>query len=379
MLEVSVIPPGNALAVLAVCMAIAAISIRLEDTFIGRRVSGAMVAIVLAALLANLGVIPASAPTYDLIWSYLVPLAIALFLMNADLISIVRGGGRTLLAFAFGALGTTVGSLLAPQFLDMGQYSTEFAAIFAATFTGGAINFAAVAEAVNFKNPGALAGAVAIDNLLGLSYIVLLGSSATWVVLQKWLPSSKEQNKTQEPPEKNGEEGSIKALDMITALAVSGGACAVGLSLASAFGHAKYSILYTTLMMIGIATLARSKLQSLRGIDAVAMLFMYLFFVVLGAGADFSAMFDATRALFWFVLFIICIHAAFTLVGARIFGLGHAEVVIASSACIGGPPIAVAFAALFGWRHLATAGVLTGVLGYAIGNFIGVGVYAALL
>lgn len=367
------------MAVLTACMAIAAIGMRLEDTSFGRRVSGAMIAIVLAALLANLGVIPASAPTYDFIWRYLVPLAIALFLMNADLISIVRGGGRTLIAFAFGALGTTVGSLLGPQLLELGRNGTEFAAIFAATFTGGAINFAAVAEAVNFKNPSALAGAFAIDNVIGISYIVLLGSAATWPVAQKWFPPAALQADAETENQGSEDELAIKTLNVVLALAIAACACAIGLWLASAFGHANYSILYTTIIMIGVATLARSRLDALRGGSAIAMLFMYLFFVMLGAGADFSAMLDSTMELFWFVVLIICIHLAFTLVGARIFGLGHAEIIIASSACIGGPPIAVAFAALFGWHHLATAGVVTGVLGYAIGNFIGVGVYALLV
>ena len=100
----SLIPADNAFALLAVFFAIAVIGASLEKTKIGRRVSGVMFVIALAIMLSHFDIIPASAPTYDLIWTYLVPLAIALFLLRADLVSIVVEGGRTLVAFLFGAV-----------------------------------------------------------------------------------------------------------------------------------------------------------------------------------------------------------------------------------------------------------------------------------
>ena len=49
--------------------------------------------------LSNLGVIPADGvPAYNVVWSYLVPLAIPLLLFRADLRRILREAGPTLLA-----------------------------------------------------------------------------------------------------------------------------------------------------------------------------------------------------------------------------------------------------------------------------------------
>jgi glucose-6-phosphate isomerase len=96
------------------------------------------------------------------------------------------------------------------------------------------------------------------------------------------------------------------------------------------------------------------------------------------AGADIGALLGAAPALFAYVLIIFAVHMVFILAGARLCRLNHAEIVIASTACIGGPPIAIAFAVLFGWRRLAVPAVATGVLGYVLGNFVGIGLFEVL-
>jgi len=58
--------------------------------------------------------------------------------------------------------------------------------------------------------------------------------------------------------------------------------------------------------------------------------------------------------------------------------LDLAEVMLASHACILGPPTAAALAASKGWRALVTPDILVGMFGYAIGTFIGIGLAALL-
>src|SRR3546814_14319384 len=90
----------------------------------------------IAIALSHFDIIPASAPVYDDIWSYLVPLAIALFLLRADLFSIVVEGGRTLVAFLFGAVGVVVGAWLGAWLLDLGPFGADSSAVFGATYVG---------------------------------------------------------------------------------------------------------------------------------------------------------------------------------------------------------------------------------------------------
>lgn len=370
---ISLIPADNAFALLAVFFALTAIGATLEKTKVGQRISGVMFVIALAIALANFNIIPASSPTYDVIWTYLVPLAIALFLVRADLVSIVVEGGRTLVAFLFGAVGVIVGAWLGAKLLDLGPHAADYAAVFSATYVGGSLNFAAVAEAIGFRDQTALAAGVAIDNVVGLGYLLLVGAAASWSIFKSrfaWradrLTEAAGADDTQRTP---------TIIDLALALGLATLACAAGTAIADALGQSTYGILYITLLMVAIATLGRRWLKAIAGPELLATLFMYLFFALLGAGADIGAMLDAAPALFAYVLVIFAVHIVFILVGARLCRLNHAEIVIASTACIGGPPIAIAFAVLFGWRRLAVPAVATGVLGYVLGNFVGIGLF----
>lgn len=371
----SLIPPDNGFAILAVFFALAAIAAALEKTRFGKRISGAMIVIALSVALANLGVIPASAPAYGVIWTYLVPLAIALFLIKADLVSIVVEGGRTLIAFLFGAAGVVAGAWLGTQVLDLGPYEAEFAAVFSATYTGGSLNFAAVAEAIGFRDAANLAAGVAIDNVVGLGYFLLVGAIGTWSVFRArfpWRAEALVEGAATDAPEA---ARAPTIIDLALALGLAALACAAGLAVAAALGLDSYGILFVTVIMVAAATIGRRWLQPIAGSEVLAMLFMYLFFALLGAGANIAAMLGAAPALFAYVLIIFAVHVLFILLGARLCRLNHAEILVASTACIGGPPIAVAFAVLFGWRRLAVPAVATGVLGYVLGNFIGIGMF----
>lgn len=373
----SLIPAGNSFAILALFFLLAALGARLEKTRIGQRVSGVMFVIAFTVALANLGVIPASAPAYDAIWTYMVPLAVALFLVKADLVSIVVEGGRTLVAFLFGAAGVMAGTWLGAALLDLGPHEAEYAAVFSATYVGGSLNFAAVAEAIGFRDATSLAAGVAIDNVVGLAYLLMVGALAGWSAFQQrfaWRAGLL----TQTAAGDDGVQRAPTVVDLALVLGLAALACAAGSALASMLGQANYGILFITVLMVAMATLGRRWLAPIVGAELVATLFMYLFFALLGAGANLGAMLGAAPALFAYVLVIFAVHIVFTLAGARLCRLNHGEIVIASTACIGGPSIAVAFAVLFGWRRLAVPAIATGVLGYVLGNFVGIGMFNLL-
>jgi hypothetical protein len=117
-----------------------------ETTPWGRRLSGAVIAIGTTFVLSNLGVIPSDAPTYDAVWSYVVPLAIPLLLLRADVRRIVREAGPTLGVYLIGAAGTVLGTIFAFQVVDLGPDGAKIAGIFCATYVGGSMNYVAAAR-----------------------------------------------------------------------------------------------------------------------------------------------------------------------------------------------------------------------------------------
>ena len=83
--------------------------------------------------------------------------------------------------------------------------------------------------------------------------------------------------------------------------------------------------------------------------------------------------------LFLFSFTQIAMHWVFLVVGGRVMHLGGRELYVASNANVGGPTTAAAMAKGKGWEDLVLPGLLVGILGYASGTVIGVGLGLALL
>lgn len=70
----SFISPENSWALWSILIGIAALSIWLEQTYKwASKVTGAIIGLVLAMVLANLRIIPTEAPTYDVVWGMSFP------------------------------------------------------------------------------------------------------------------------------------------------------------------------------------------------------------------------------------------------------------------------------------------------------------------
>src|SRR5660398_125325 len=102
------------------------------------------------------------------------PLAIPLLLFKADVRKIWRESGRIMGIFLISSAGTMVGAIVG--FIILKDYVPELykvGAMMAGSYTGGSVNFAAMAE--TFQAPGELASAAVVsDNLLMALYFFVL-------------------------------------------------------------------------------------------------------------------------------------------------------------------------------------------------------------
>ena len=383
------ISPDNHFGVFAALMTMAGIAFLLEKTRFGAQVTATVLVILMAILAANLGVIPHNAPAYGFVFTYLVPVLIPLFLFQADLRRIVREASRTTVAFLVATAGTVAGVLMAASLLDLSglaanagipvdQVEAAIAGLFASTYIGGSVNYAALGEVTGLRNDASFfSAATAADNLFSAVYLSILALVPATHWIAKYFRAHNVNEDEPEPSaiETHQHTAPVSPMSLCLALAAGVGLVAITDGLVSAFGLDGWRYVLLTALSVGLATLLPDTRRWFAGAFEIGVALSFPFFASIAAGADVPAMLGVAPMLIAVVLILLSTHLVVLLGVGALFRLTLPELVTASNAAILGATTAPALAAAKGWKDQVTPGVLVGVLGYALGTFIGTSIY----
>jgi uncharacterized membrane protein len=375
----TLISPGQDFALWAVLIALAAFGFWCERYPWGRKYTGVMLMMTLGIILSNLRVIPTAAPVYDVVWEYLVPLAIALLLLQANLRRILVESGPVLIAFMIGSASVVAGTVAALAVLDLGDAEAELAGVFTATYIGGSLNFAAVAEATGFHDSSLLAASVAADNVVTNIHFLLIIMLPGLGWLSKRYPSRSLENANLPAVGVIDTVHHVRDLGLaglLTGLAVAFAIAALGKLIAAEAGFPQYAILVITLLALAVGSLFPAQVARMSGHTQAGNVLIFIFLASIAATADIWQLIEMAPILFVFAFIIVLVHLLLLFVLGLLFRFDLGELIMASAVCIGGPSSAAAIASAKGWNELLIPGVLAGSLGYVIGSFIGVSVAA---
>ncbi|HUF68215.1 MAG TPA: DUF819 family protein [Longimicrobiales bacterium] len=408
------------LALSALVVTVAALSFLLDrHVRVLSRVGAGMIAILIAALLSNAGVVPIESPIYDVVLGPVTSLAIAWLLLSVNLGDLRKVGGKVLVAFGLAAVGTALGAFAGAAMFggSFGEDTWKLAATLTGTYTGGGLNFVAVGRGTGLPDQ-LFAGATAADNV----------TTALWLGATLLLPIWLARFYPPAPADAHASAATVGAGPAAAAMA--SGAASVDARGASADErsaagsamverqetggsmHADHPFFTgVSISTLDLAVLAAAGLLLLLVADAVAAvvpaipsvlwlttfaliaghftplgrvngafqlgnLALVLFFVIIGIFSRISEILAVGIAVFWFTLVVVGVHGVFVFGVGRLLRIDVASLAVASQAAVGGPSSALAVAVAREWRALVLPGVIVGLLGYAVGNYLGFAVGA---
>jgi uncharacterized membrane protein len=170
----------------------------------------------------------------------------------------------------------------------------------------------------------------------------------------------------------------ITAMTLTLAMATAISFVAVGDAIVNAVGTPSLRYAIITALVVFVATVFPRWMAKLHGGFELGVGLAFVFFAAIAAGADIIAMVNIAPILVVLVVILLSVHLLVLLGVGQLFGLTLPELMIASNAAVLGATTAPALAAARGWHDLVTPGVLVGVLGYALGTFVGTALFHLL-
>jgi uncharacterized membrane protein len=364
------------------------VAIQLEARFrVFRALGAALVGILLAMLLSNLGIIAGTSPAYDLLSGPVVNAGLVLILLSVDMRTVIEAGPRMLAAFTVGAIGTVAGATVAGLLLAnaIGPETWKLAGQYAATYTGGGANFAAVGAALETSGDLFTAGIAADVIVTAIWMAACLAVPAFWPGKNSAasVPVSSavnEKDATADPAAHGLDRrlyrtrGTVSLTDIAGLLVI-----VLGTLLSAGWLAARTplpAVLWLTTMALLLAQVRQ--IRELRGAAVFGNFLLLWFLASNGASSVIANIVAVGPPIFYFALLTVAIHGLVIFVGGRLVGLDLKTLAIASQANVGGPASAMALASARGYTDRLLPGVAVGLLGYAVGNYLGFAVAAVV-
>ena len=367
---------NNPIYVLTVLSLVVILGVYVGKTKLGKHLGAALLIIIFTAVLANLKVIPSastSIPLYDGIFTYVAPISIFYLLLNINISSIKRAGIPMIGLFILGSFATALGILISWYVLTpentLGEDGKIIAGMLTGTYTGGSINFNAIALEYGFQKKGALyAGTIAVDNVITTLWIIV--TLAFPILLSRFWPAKTRIKRSQEN-EEFIEDESINLTSLMWLVFLGLGAYYVSDELKKYVPQVPSII---TISTIGILLAQATFVSKLKGSHNLGLYLVFLFLAVIGAYCELAAVIDLKDlglTLLLFAGFSVVFHGVIIILVGGFIYRDWEMIAIVSQANVGGSTTAIALAESFNRKELIVPAILVGSLGNALGTYLG--------
>ncbi len=337
----------------------------------------------LGITLANTQILPIHTQLSNQLSQAAILLAIPMLLYSTDLLAWFRHAHSTVQSFAFCIIGGLLSStLMAYIFHDLVEYSWRQSAMLVGVYTGGTPNLNAIGLALE-ANENTFILLNASDTVCGIIYLLFLTSIAPILLAKIFPPFQAPTNTSQDDassPMTTSPPSNIRLFNFGQILLLTFGIIGASLAITYGFTGGLDNIVWIILLLTTFSVLASlsPKIRQIKGSFKMGEYLLLIFCVAIGMLADLSKLIAEGSTVLLFTASVMFLAIGLHYLLAAIFRIDRDTVMITSTAAIMGPVFIGQIASVLNNKDLVFSGMATGLMGYAIGNYLGIGLGYAL-
>lgn len=299
-----------------------------------------------------------------------VPVAIPFILYSVDIKKWLKMTNKTIKSFMLVITSAIISSVAAALLLgDTVPEAAKISGMLAGCYTGGTPNLVSVGLAARINNDTLVLvnGADIVVGGLYFLFIIGLAPALTKKILPQYI---KEQESTQSAV---AAERKKNVWDIVIAFSVM--ILIVGVSALIPillFGEIQIAIFFLILTALSIGASMFARIREIPDTYSIGLYFIMVFSVAMGSMVNFSTIFTKSSANILIYTFVVCFLAVFIhMLFSWLFRIDSHTYIITSVAGIFGPAFVPSVAEAIRNRDVVLAGITSGLVGYAVGNYIG--------
>ncbi len=345
------------------------------------KLGSVVIAYLFGLILGNVGILPESAEKIqNSLTTITIPLAIPLLLFSANIGAWFKIAGKTLLSFVAALIGVivvvSIGYVLfkSEEMPEMWKISGMLVGV----YTGGTPNLASLKMMLDV-NPDTYIITHTYDMVLSsiyLLFLITIGRKAFSLLLKPFPFLNHKNSLTMS--QLDGQDpyaGILKkksVLQLLKGLGVSALIFGIGGGLSFLFPKsAEMVVVILTITTLGILASLIPAVNQIEKTFELGMYFILIFSLVVASMADVSQFGGSAPNLFSYITFVVFGGLILHVVISSFFKVDSDTVMVTSTALICSPPFVPVIAGAIKNRQVIISGLTVGILGYAIGNYLG--------
>jgi uncharacterized membrane protein len=331
---------------------------------------------------ANSG-FPLDASLSDTVSSVLIPIAITLILLNSDFLTIKKNVKKTGLSFLILCISILSIAALSVVVFPNVYENTKIASMLVGCYTGGTPNLFAIGYGLNTDKNTIIVANLA-DQVMGGLYFLFICTLAKPILTKLTKQVSVAAKKTNYEKESIISKTSLSTKEKIkqgvVALLIGIGAlgASIGISFLLTKQATNVAVIMVSVSVIAVTLSFVKKIRQNQISYPLGQYFIYVFSIAVGSLADIKLIVGQSVQVLTMVAFVLFSTMLLHFIISLLFKIDVDTIIITSIAGIFGPAFIIPTAKAIKNEGVILIGIATGLLGYAIGNFMGFGLYELL-